>query len=57
MLIALFFRNVKTFPKKIQRAKFGEGKYWIFKNTLFVKMEIAKLIKYVTDRHVLKLLW
>ncbi len=49
----IIFRNVEHSPKKkkilVKEQNFVIEKYWNFKNILFVKMKISKLIDYSTN--------
>jgi hypothetical protein len=45
----VIFRNVEIFRIFFQVTKFCEGKYEIFKNFLFVNINISSLINYSTN--------
>jgi hypothetical protein len=47
-LIILFSETMKFYFEIFRKEFFFEGKYWIFKDILFVEMKSSKLINYST---------
>jgi hypothetical protein len=56
MTVITIFTKMLKFSKKKSSEKNCEGKYWIFRNFLFVEMRISNLINELLDRHVSKLM-